>query len=70
MSTIFTLFYCSHSIFICILEYVAILISAAFRGVALITGETLIRGRHLFQCGYPKARHLLECGAYLRSGAY
>ena len=33
-----------------------ILTRAAFRGAALITGEALIRGRRLFQCGYPKVR--------------
>ena len=49
---------------------VAILISAAFRGVTLIKGEALIRERHLFQCGYPNVQHLLEGGAYLRPGAY
>ena len=43
---------------------VTILISAAFRGAALL------RGRRLFQCGYPKVRRLLEGGAYLRPGAY
>ena len=35
-----------------------------FRGVALI------RGRLLFQCGYPKVQPLLEESTYLRSGAY
>ena len=30
--------------------------SAVFRGAALIRGETLIRERRLFQCGYPKVR--------------
>ena len=40
------------------------LISAAFKGVALITG------RSLFQCGYTKVRFILEGGAYLRPGAY
>ena len=30
-----------------------ILTSTAFRGVALIRGETLIKGRRLFKCGYP-----------------
>ena len=49
---------------------VAILTSAAFRGVTLIKGETLIRERHLFQCGYPNVLRLLEGGAYLRPGAY
>ena len=37
-----------------------ILISATFRG------ELLIRGRHLFQCKYPKVRRLLEGSGYLR----
>ena len=27
-------------------------------------GTTLIRGRRLFQCGYPKVRRLLEGDAY------
>ena len=49
---------------------VNILISTAFRGVALIRGEVLIRGRHLFQCRYPKVWRLLEGGAYLRPIAY
>ena len=39
---------------------VTILISATFRGGALIRGETLIRVRHVFQCGYPKVRRLFE----------
>ena len=39
---------------------VTILISASFRGVALIRGEVFIRGRRLFQCRHPKMRHLLE----------
>ena len=43
---------------------VTIVISAAFRGAALI------RGRHLFQCGHPEVRRLLEGGAYLRLDAY
>ena len=34
-----------------------------FRGVAL-RGEALIRGRCLFQCGYPKVQHLLEGCTY------
>ena len=38
---------------------VTILLSAAFRGVALI------RGRRLFQCGDPKVRRLLEEIGYL-----
>ena len=43
-----------------------LVICAAFRSVALITGEALIRGRRLFQCGYPKVRYLLKDGVYLR----
>ena len=39
---------------------VTILISAAFRGAALIRGEALIRARRLVQCGYPKVRRLFE----------
>ena len=42
----------------------AVLISAAFRDAAFITG------RPLFQCGYPKVWRLLEGGAYLRRGTY
>ena len=49
---------------------VTILISPAFRSAALIRGEALLRGRHLFQCGYSKVGRLLEGGAYLRPGAY
>ena len=49
---------------------VPILINTAFRGTALIREEVLIGGRCLFQCGYPKVRHLVEGGAYLRPGAY
>ena len=41
-----------------------ILINAAFRDAALIRGEVLIRGKHLFQYGYPKMWRLLEGGAY------
>ena len=43
---------------------VTILISAAF-----IVGA-LIRGRPLFQCGYPEGQRLLEDGAYLKPRAY
>ena len=43
---------------------VTILISAAFRGAALIREEALVRGRCLFQCRHPKERRLLEDGAY------
>ena len=46
------------------------LISAAFKGAVLIKGETLTRGRRLFQGGYPKVWCLLEGGAYLRPSAY
>ena len=49
---------------------VTILISATFGGAALTRGAALIRGRHLFQCGHPKERLLLESSAYLRSGAF
>ena len=38
----------------------AALISAIFRDAALIRGDVFIRGRRLFQCGYPKVRSLLE----------
>ena len=48
---------------------VTILISTAFRGAALIRGETLIRGRRVVQCEYPKVLGLLEGGAYARPGA-
>ena len=46
------------------------LVSAAFRGAALISGEIFIRGMCLFQCGYPKVPRLLEDGPYLRPGTY
>ena len=46
------------------------LISAAFRDAALIRGEVFIRGRYLFQRGYPKVSRLLEGGPYLRPGTY
>ena len=36
------------------------LISAVFRGAVLISGEAFIRGRRLFQYGYPKMRRLFE----------
>ena len=49
---------------------VTILISDAFEGAVLIRGDALVRGRCLFQFGYPKVRRLLEGGAYLRPGAY
>ena len=41
---------------------VTILMSAAFRGAALIRGQALIRERRLFQFGYPKVWRLLEDG--------
>ena len=43
---------------------VTILISAIYRGAALI------RGRCLFQCGHSKVWHVLEGSTYLRPGAY
>ena len=46
---------------------VTILISTTFRDAALIRGEALIRGRRLFQCGYPKLRRLLEKIRYFNS---
>ena len=49
---------------------VTILISAIFRGVALIKREALIRGKRLLNYGYSKVRHLLEGDAYLNPGAY
>ena len=42
---------------------VTIRLSTTFRGA-------LLRGKRLFQCGYPKVWHLLEGDAYLRPGAY
>ena len=39
---------------------VTILINDVFRSATLLKEETLIRGRHLFQCRYPKVRRLLE----------
>ena len=54
----------------CYYNIVTALISVAFRAAVLIRGEAIIRGRRLFQCGYPKVGRLLEGGAYLRSGAY
>ena len=38
---------------------VTILISAGFRGAALV------KGRHLFKCGYPKVRRLFEAQCLL-----
>ena len=51
-------------------DIVTILISAIFRGAALIRGETLIRRRRLFHCGFPEVCRLLEGSAYLRPDAY
>ena len=67
--------YCLHTSSICILVSILVEYSNysnkwAFRGATLIRGEALIRGRRLFQCGYPKVRRLLEGGAYLRPAAY
>ena len=39
-------------------------------GTVLIRGEALIRGKRLFQCGYPDVRRILEGGTYLKPGAY
>ena len=71
----FSLFYCFHTrsyaFWFSFSQTIAtFLISIVFKGAALIRGEPLIRGRRLFQCGYPKVRHLLESSAYLRPGAY
>ena len=71
----------SHCFIICILvpygswfsyewNMVTLLKRAAFVGVALTRGEVLIKGRHLFQCGYPKMWHLLEGSPYLRPSTY
>ena len=51
-------------------QYFYLNINNIFRGAALIREEALIRRRRLFQYGHRKVRHLLEGGAYLRSGAY
>ena len=56
--------------FSCQQNKVTILISATFRGAALIRGETLISIRRLFQCGYPKVQCLLEGEAHLSPDAY
>ena len=67
-------FHCLHTRSTCILVQllimVTVLISAAFRGVALIRGEAHIREKSLFQCEHPRVRRLLEGGAYLRLGTY
>ena len=47
-----------------------ILISAAFKSAALTRREALIRGKRLFECGYPKVPRSLEDDAYLLLGAY
>ena len=39
---------------------ITVLMNAAFLGATLIRGEALIRGKRLFQCGYPKMSSLLE----------
>ena len=49
---------------------VTIPISSAFSGVALIRGEALIRGRRLYQCGYPKVRRLFETRRLLEEIQY
>ena len=49
---------------------VFILISAAFRSVAFIREEALIRRRCLFQCGKPKMLRLLEAGACQRKTVF
>ena len=45
-------------------DIVTILVSATFRGVALI------RGRGLFQCGYPKVQCLFEVWHILQISSY
>ena len=47
-----------------------VLMSAVFRGAALIGGEALIRGRRFFQCGYPKVRCLFEAQCLLEEIRY
>ena len=49
---------------------VTILISVAFKSAALTRREALIRGKWLFECGYPKVPRSLEDDAYLLLGAY
>ena len=44
--------------------------SAVFRGATLIRVEALIRGRPLFQCGYPKVRRLFEARCLLEEIRY
>ena len=48
---------------------VTILMNAVYSGAELTRGEELIKGRGLFQCGYPKVRRLLQDGTYLMPGA-
>ena len=47
-----------HCFIVCIVSPNVFWWSTVFRGGALI------RGRHLFQCGYPKVRRLCEVGPY------
>ena len=49
---------------------VTILKSATFEGLALIRGEVLIRGKRLFQFGYPKVRRLFEVRRLLEEIRY
>ena len=49
---------------------VTILINTTFRRGVSIRGEALIRGKHLFQSGYPKVLCLLEGNTYLRPSTY
>ena len=44
--------------------------SAVFRSATLIRVEALIRGRPLFQCGYPKVRRLFEARCLLEEIRY
>ena len=41
-----------------------VLINAVLRGVGLV------KGRYLFQCGYPKVQCLLDSGTYWIPGIY
>ena len=56
----FNYLYTSSICILVLLLLVTILMSAAFRCMAIIRGEVLIRERHLFLCGYPKIRHFFE----------
>ena len=49
---------------------VTILINTEFKGAVLIRGETTIRWRRLFQCGYPKNWHLFESRRLLEKMRY